>query len=58
MWADGKSYMVIKGFNSRRTTSSYTCHDCFRELDPGDGAGLWKRILVEADDTVEDETEL
>lgn len=50
--------MVIKGFNSRRTTSSYTCHDCFRELDPGDGAGLWKRILVEADDTVEDETEL
>ena len=50
--------MVIEGLSSRRTTSSKSCHDCFRELVPGEVAGLWKRMLVEADDTVEVETVL
>lgn len=49
----GPTYVVIDGVSSSRTTSSYNCHDCFRELGPGEGAGLWKRMLVEADDTVE-----
>lgn len=46
------TYAFTEGVNSSRTTSSYNCHDCFRELDP-EGAGLWKKMLVEADDTVE-----
>jgi hypothetical protein len=53
---DPSTNIVICGFSSRRITSSYNCHDCF--LEPGEVAGLWKRILVEADDTVEVETVL
>lgn len=52
------TYTVTEGFSSSRTTSSYSSHDCFRELDPGEVSGLWKRMLVEADDTVELETVL
>lgn len=50
--------MVMEGFSSSRTTSSWSCHDCFRELDPDEVTGLWKRILVDAEDTVEEDTEL
>lgn len=52
------TYTVIEGFNSSRTTSSYNCHDCLRELAPGEVEGVGNSILVEADDTVEVETVL
>lgn len=48
----------MEGFSSNRTTSSYNCHDCLRELEPGEVDGVWNSILVEADDTVEVESVL
>jgi hypothetical protein len=48
----------MEGFSSSRTTSSYNCHDCLRELEPGEVDGVWNSILVEADDTVEVESVL
>jgi hypothetical protein len=53
-----KTDTVMEGFNSSRTTSSYNCHDCLRELGPGEVEGVGNSILVEADDTVDVETVL
>lgn len=58
IWA--RTYTVIEGFRFSRTTSSYSCHDCFCdcEVDPEDidvdeEEVFGKRMLVEADDTVD-----
>lgn len=50
--------MVTDGFNSSRTTSSYSCQDCLRDREPGEVAGLEKRMLVDAESPVDVDTAL
>jgi hypothetical protein len=52
------TYIVTDGFNSSRTTSSYSCQDCFRDLEPGEVAGLENRMLVDAESPVDVDTAL